>query len=37
MRESHVKCMRLGRFVDDSTVMGRDPVFIQPVDPRVLY
>ena len=23
--------------VDGATVVGRDPAFIQPVDPRVLY
>ena len=31
------KCVRLGRSVDGATVVGRDPAFIQPVDPRVLY
>ena len=24
------KCVRLGRYVDGATVMGRDPAFIQP-------
>ena len=37
MRESHAKCVRLGRSVGGATVVGRDPAFIQPVDPRVLY
>ena len=26
-----------GDTVDGVTVVGRDPAFIQPVDPRVLY
>ena len=26
-----------GDTVDGATVVGRDPAFIQPVDPRVLY
>ena len=26
-----------GDMVDGATVVGRDPAFIQPVDPRVLY
>ena len=37
MRESHAKCVRLGRSVDGATVVGRDPAFIQPVDPQGLY
>ena len=37
MRESHAKCVRLGRTVDGATVVGRDPAFIQPVDPQDLY
>ena len=26
-----------GDTVDGATIVGRDPAFIQPVDPRVLY
>ena len=40
MRESHAKCVRLGRSVYGATVVGResrDPAFIQPVDSQDLY
>ena len=30
MRESHATCVRLGRYVDDATVVGRDPALFNP-------